>query len=438
MDQITIDLKHCYGIKTLKEEFDFSDTQAYAIYAPNGVMKSSLAQTFQDAANEVDSEDRIFPKRETSRNITDENGSQLEGTRVLAVKPYDEEYGPTEKTSTLLVDAKLRKEYEQLHVDIDESKTKLLKAVQQQAKSKNDFEKEISTAFTRDDNFEVAARRIKDELEKQHETPFADVTYDTIFNDKVIKALETQNLKDAVEEYIRRYNNLLTNSTFFRKGTFDYYNAGQIAKSLADNGFFDAKHTVNLKATDTVLEINTQEELESVIDEEKKAIMEDEELRKKFDQVAKQLQKNTELHQFRRYLQDHEALLSRMNNLDKFKEDILKSYLKAQYSLYLDLMKKYDAAAERKKEIENEARQQQTQWEEVIGIFNDRFFVPFELEAKNRVEVMLGNEAIIDLDFTYVDGGDRVNVDKPELLKVLSAGEKKALYILNVIFEIRG
>jgi adenylosuccinate synthase len=74
------------------------------------IMKSSLAQTFKDAANGDESEDRIFPARQTVRKITDEAGKDIDGERVLVVLPYDEEFGPTEKTSTLLVDAKLRKE----------------------------------------------------------------------------------------------------------------------------------------------------------------------------------------------------------------------------------------------------------------------------------------------------------------------------------------
>ena len=63
MDKVSIDLKHCYGIKALKRDLDFTKTRAYAIYAPNGVMKSSLAQTFADAAKGDDSHDRIFPGR---------------------------------------------------------------------------------------------------------------------------------------------------------------------------------------------------------------------------------------------------------------------------------------------------------------------------------------------------------------------------------------
>ncbi len=100
-------------------------------------------------------------------------------------------------------------------------------------------------------------------------------------------------------------------------------------------------------------------------------------------------------------------------------------------------MSKYDAAAKRKKEIEEEARKQRTQWEEVIAIFNERFFVPFRLEARNRIEVMLGDDQIIDLGFTYIDGKETANVEKPDLMLVLSTGERKALYVLNVIFEIQ-
>ena len=77
MDRVKLDLKHCYGIKELKKELDSTKTRACAIYAANGVMKSSLAHTFQDAANSVDSEDRVFPARPTSRKIIDETARSL-------------------------------------------------------------------------------------------------------------------------------------------------------------------------------------------------------------------------------------------------------------------------------------------------------------------------------------------------------------------------
>ncbi len=437
MNQVTIELENCYGIKSLQVNLDFGRTPVYAIYAPNGVMKSSLAQTFKDAANGKNSEDRIFPMRKTSRNISDETNQEIDGERVLVVGPYDEQFGPTEKTATLLVDAKLKKEYDLLHIAIDEAKEAFLKAIRQQANSRRNFEQEVSSAFTASANkFDDAVARIKKEVQNQLETPFANVEYDVIFNDQVAAALGNKDVKGAIEDYVRRYNELLDGSTFFKKGTFDYYNAGQIAKHLADNGFFEAKHTVTLKATGKAQEISTQKELEDIVALEKTAMMADKDLRKNFDAVAKQLEKNAAVRDFCRYLQFNEPLLSRMNNVNQFREDVLKSYIKSKEPLYLEMMKTYESAEKRIKEIEAEAQKQRTQWEQVIGIFNDRFVVPFKLETRNRTAVMLGYEPIVDLGFTYIDGKDIAPVEKTKLLQVLSTGERKALYILNVIFEV--
>lgn len=437
MNEIKIALTNCYGIKALQTDLDLKNTAAYAIYAPNGVMKSSLAQTFKDAANAKNSEDRIFSTRKTLRKITDEAGQEIDGERVLVVGPYDEEFGPTEKTATLLVDAKLKKEYDALHVAIDDAKNVFLTAIRKQSSSRQDFEVEISSAFTASENkFDDAVARIKKEIEKQKDIPFAHVHYDVIFNNQVTTALGSKDVQGAIEEYVRRYNELLDASIFFKKGTFDYYNAGQIAKHLADNGFFEARHTVTLKGTGKAQEINTQKELQDIVEQEKSVMMADKELRKKFDAVAKQLEKNVAVREFCHYLQSNEPLLSRMNNLGEFREDVLKSYIKANESLYLEMMKTYESAEKRIKEIEAEAQKQRTQWEQVISIFNERFVVPFKLEARNRTAVMLGYEPIVDLGFTYIDGEDNAPVDKSRLLQVLSTGERKALYILNVIFEV--
>ena len=436
MDRVNVDLENCYGIKKLQTLFDFSEERVYAIYAPNGAMKSSLAKTFLDVANAESSVDRIFPTRASSRRITDEHGADLVKESVLVVVPYDEAFSHTEKTSTLLVDAKLRTEYEQLHVEIDSSKELLLKALKEQSNSKKDLAKEISSTFTSsEEEFYTALIRIKKELQEQTDTPFADVPYDKLFDDKVLSALGTTDVKTAIEEYVQRYNELLAASTYFKKGTFDYYNAGQIARSLAANGFFAAEHTVNLIAAER-LEISTQKELEDVIAKEKEAIIKDKQLREKFDEIETLLKKNATLRDFLNYLLDNEGLLSQLTNINKFKEDIWKSYLKARFDLYSDLVAKYQAAERRKKEIEDEAAKQRTQWETVIEIFNARFFVPFTLTAKNRTAVMLGDAPMIELEFTYHDGADSVPIEKAELLTALSTGEKKALYVLNIIFEV--
>src|ERR1700733_8553111 len=101
MTKLNVDLENCYGIKKLKAQFDFAKSKAYAIYAPNGAMKSSLAKTFQDIADKAPSRDRIFPGRTSKRVITDTAGADLPGESILVVRPYDEVLSHSAKTSTL-------------------------------------------------------------------------------------------------------------------------------------------------------------------------------------------------------------------------------------------------------------------------------------------------------------------------------------------------
>ena len=141
MDRVRIELQNCYGIGTLSREFDFLTQKAYAIYAPNGSMKSSLAQTFKDIAEGVRVGDRIFPTRKSVRKVTDGNkDADLPQTSILVLPPYDEFFGPTKETSTLLVNNSLRKQYEQLHSDIDKAKADFLAAMRKQSGSKRKVE----------------------------------------------------------------------------------------------------------------------------------------------------------------------------------------------------------------------------------------------------------------------------------------------------------
>ncbi len=435
MKKIKLDLTYCYGIKSMKEELDFTKQNVVAIYAPNGSMKSSLAQSFDDLSNGIPPRDRYFPKRSSVRKITNEAGKEINKEMVLAVEPYDEELKHSEKTSTLLVNKKLRKEYEQLHKDIDNEKSIFLTSLKELSGSKKNLEKEISTTFTKSDNqFPRALVRIKDEMASQKGEPFSDIAYDKIFDDKVLAFLGTKDARRVIKEYINKYNELLQASTYFKKG-FNYYNAATIAKSLTEQGFFDAKHSVTLNAaTPTV--INNKAELEKVIEDEKNVILKDRELRKRFEQIEKSISKNVSLRDFKEYLSDNERIISHLDNLDAFKEDIWKSYFKTKIDLYDNLIKRYQQVNKRKIEIEKEADKERTLWEKAIEKFNERFYVPFKLEAKNRVAVILGQEPLLTLHFTFHDGEDRALVDRDELIKGLSQGEKKALYVLNVIFEV--
>lgn len=436
MNTLKLDLRNCYGIKRLTTALDFSNGRAVAIYAPNGSMKTSFAQTFDDIAKSIESKDRIFSERETVRSVTDEDGNPIPKQSVVVIRPYDEVLGHTEKTSTLLVNSALRSEYEGLLKHVEAATETLVKAVREQAGTKKNIRAEISSTFTKtDDKFFVALLRIRDEVFNQTGAPLADVPYDIVFDDKVVAFLESKDVSTALQEYISQYNRLLAASTYFKRGVFNYYNAGIIARSLADNGFFEAQHTLNLNA-DKKVEIANAKQLAELIATEKTALLSDAALRKRYAAIERQINKNVTLRGFHEYIQDHEELLASLGNISNFKEDVWKSYLKVHEDLFKELLQKVDAAEKRKAEIEAVAQAERTQWESVIDIFNHRFFVPFALTAKNRTAVILGQEKMLSLGFTFKDGTDEKDIDRTQLLNVLSQGEKKALYILNIIFEV--
>jgi ABC-type lipoprotein export system ATPase subunit len=438
MERVSVDLKNCYGIKALQYDFDFTDTRAYAIYAPNGAMKSSFALTFKDLATGAKPKDRIFPDRASSASVLDENGATIENDRVLVVLSMDEEFAPSEKTCTLLVDNKLRAEFAELQAKVEQSKNTLVSLMKSLSTSKMDLEAETSAVIMKTpDDFRKALIRIREEVVEQKDAALSTVLYDRVFAPATVDALNSKDLKAKILEYITRYDELLAASTFFRKGVFDYYNASEIAESLAKNGFFNASHTVSLKSDGEVREITNKEELTQVIEAEKQAIIKDEKLIKTFDEVQTQLNKNAGLREFRAYLMENMGLLPHMANVEKFKEDVLKAYIKVNQEAYLALLDTYEQVREREAAIYAEAEKQKTQWEEVIEIFNNRFTVPFKLHVDNKIDVMIGNARIMKLGFTYEDGTESIDIDRNDLLKYLSNGEKKAFYILNVIFEIQ-
>lgn len=436
MNKLNLALEHCYGIKKLEVTLDYSDSSTVAIYAPNGAMKTSLANTFQDIASGKQTRDRIFQDRLNKRVVQDEAGNQLPAGSVLVLRPYDDVMGQQGEIVTLLVNQALRKEYEALHADINAAKAAFVKAIKSQAKTKRDVDREISATFTAgEDQFYVALNRIKGELAEQADAPFADVPYELVMDEKIQVFLGTADFKTAIDDYVKKYNELLAASKYFKKGTFNYYNAATVARQLKENGFFQAKHTVNLNGEERI-EISSEEQLEELVRQEKDKISNDVELRNKFDALEKQIQKNVTLRDFEAYLQEHEEILPELANLPAFKEKLWKSYIKANYELYLSLLEKHHAVSARSKEIRDQAAAEETQWQSVIDIFNERFVVPFRLEVVNKVEVMLGQENVPRLGFIFMDGNQETAVGRDALLQTLSTGEKKAFYILNMLFDI--
>jgi len=433
MEKLNINLENCYGIKKLNKEFDFSSHRVVAIYASNGIMKTSLAKTFSDLSDGENSKDLMFPDRETIREIKDETHNELIQKNIFVIEPYNEQFN-SEKVSTLLVDAKLKTIYDNIYKKIDGEKHELVKKLKQlSGLNTNDIEEEISRSFSNKKFFDIV-EEVEREVSSGEKPKFANIVYNEIFNEKVLDFLRTKDFKKQITEYIEKYNDLLSKSKYLKHG-FDHYKASAIQKNLKDNGFFIAQHSVNLYNGISKQEIRTGEDFENVIQEEKNAILNDVELSKKWEEIDKKLSANTELRKLRDYLVANKEILPKLENLETFATEIWISYFIEQKYLFENLLNEYKNGKKEIEKIVDKAKKQETDWKTVIDIFNSRFFVPFELKLENQDDVILKSVVPI-IKFIFKDLGQSITVRKDDLLRVLSGGEKKALYLLNIIFEV--
>lgn len=74
-NRLKMKLKNCYGIGMMQHEIPYTHEQNVAIiYAPNGVMKTSLTKVFKDICVGKDSADVFYPNRHTEHSIQFDEG----------------------------------------------------------------------------------------------------------------------------------------------------------------------------------------------------------------------------------------------------------------------------------------------------------------------------------------------------------------------------
>lgn len=85
--KVNANLENCYGISKLEYCFDFTTSAVYAIYAPNGFMKTSLSKTFDDIAKGRPTSDLIFPERPNRRDVTYDDGNAVQAGNIFVIEP---------------------------------------------------------------------------------------------------------------------------------------------------------------------------------------------------------------------------------------------------------------------------------------------------------------------------------------------------------------
>ncbi|MGN8501403.1 hypothetical protein ACR9L7_01945 [Helicobacter pylori] len=432
MELKIINIENCYGIGKIQEtSLDFSKSNSYLLYAQNGVFKTSFAKSLTDLINNEMPKDNFYPNRESEIKI-EFNGKKISKENVVVFHSYDEKFSSEDSVTTFMAKSELKQRYDNILSELEKEKKTLLKSLRDIA-SGFDCEEEIKTIKNeKNKNFYEILDTYLTEIENS-EKHYSFEYRDIFDRSKKVKDFVNEH-RNLIEQYFNKYQELLSQSEIFKHmdgGDFGTNHADDLKKALENNRFFKANHSLKIAGE----EITNYQKLSDIFENEKNRIVNDEKLKESFDKIEKVINANKELKAFKDSINKDNTLLTELLDYDSFRKKVLFSYLKQVIQNVKSLVNLYREKKPKIEEIIKQANKDQKEWESVIEIFNQRFLVPFKVELQNQKDILL-NKDTAQFRFIFSDNNQDMNVQKEDLQKHLSGGEKRALYILQILFEI--
>lgn len=334
-----------------------------------------------------------------------------------------------------MADDEIRKKYDAIHGAYSAEIASLINVFKLHTSFK---EEELRAQICRDYGLTIDADWeviIEKLLEVQEEvTPhgeFANIKYDELFNSYTEKVLNNPVFQEKIQQYIETYGKLVKRSKLLSL-QFDDYNASEFGKTIEKTKLFSAKHRIVLSNGTEIADIASWNTL---IQDEIKQINDTPELASIHPSMSKMINSNGASRVLKDLIKEHRGIIKYLNNLSDTKQSIWITYLSAES---FDIGSLSASIKTKKKEIDAlliEVDKQQAQWERVVDVFKKRFHAPFKVDIQNPRRVMLNDEPA-RLTFTYVRGTETREKTKEELMACLSVGEKRALYLLQVLFDL--
>ncbi len=438
MDTLNVNLTYCWGIQSLSHEFDFragtnNKARAYAIYAPNGMMKSSFAKTFEALSKPGDSpRDERFGLPSICSVIKD--GNSLSPEVIYVLRAEEDKRADSVAITNILINPQYKARYDELIIDINEKKDKLINALQKKTKlSKKDIEEQIKHDCSANTLPECISQLLSEEIEMD----LSSFQYSTIFDSKAMEVIENRDFIANANKFTTRYQELFKNAgTIYQKGVFNPTKADTAFDTLKKQGFFTVGHRVHLQGDEKSID---KEELENKLKEVNALIDGDDQLK----QIRKNLSKNAQTQALIDLIEnlpptDVGFLLEKLNpeNQAKFRKELW-TFNVHNCTEATEYLTSFNVSETELSLIERDAAQSAPEWLRIVDLFNNRFVdMPFSLSIANQADAAIGRESA-KLSFRFTDGNNTVEClrDDPKM-KTLSLGEARAVNLLYFIFEV--
>jgi len=439
MNILSVNFENCYGIKRLQHQFSFGGHHTQLVYAPNGMMKTSFAKTLKGLSGQEKkrAKDLLHADRVPKDELLSD-GTPLPKEQIFVADPEDKSFDSSNKFVNFLADTNLKAQYDAIYQALEQYISQVITPLRDVSQS-NDCDSELLRTFSTGpgDSLFSIMERLANEIQANNYPNFG-FRYNYVFDkDDKVKAFVEKNIND-LQQYIDKYNELLRNSNVFRSAgehTFGTHQASLLQKSMENGDFFGVDHKIELHDGTRV---TTLEQLNDVFDAEKNRILNNDELKKVFDKITKAVDANGEVRNFKNVLIANPALIVELANFEEFRGDTWRGYLsdaRVRQSL-LDYNAFYQSQKTALQNIIAQARAQLPLWKDIIDLYKARFYVPFDVEIENQDDIILRQTAA-KLKFTLKDDQNtKITKSKDEMLFILSNGERRAFYILQLLFEL--
>lgn len=437
MNRIVLNLEHCFGITKLSQELCFEEGNTALIYAPNGLMKTSFARTLQlYGQGKADKVKDVVEDIAGIIDIKDEQGNVILPNSIYVSNCEEPDSETPKNITSFLADNVLKQQYDNILKNLSEKQRALFKDISDYARS-TDIVSEFVRTFC-EGKLSLFYSKFEEVMAfiTGNEICFG-FKYNSIFDkDGKVKAFIDAN-RDALKDYSDKYHAILQSSKLFKQNngkTFGTYQASELSKSVADNAFFEVDHKIMLGDGETIIDSATS--LASLISNELNIVLNNAAVKKAFEKIDKKASANDSLRQFKEIIESQPDIVEKLLDYENFHIEVWKGYFSKFKSKADDLLIAYQGAKPTLNSVLQQAAGQRTAWEKTISIFNRRFSVPFEVIIKNQTDLLLNEEAAA-LSFKYSTQTGEKEVESKTLEEIiLSKGELRAFYTLQLLFAI--
>lgn len=441
MDSITFRASNAFGIGKLDHTFSLGNKsgggRCVAIYAPNGVCKSSLRKSITLWSQEKQPEDAFFPDRESSFDLIANPEDCLAKTNIQCFESMGNLDGANFFDDALLASPELKKRYLSIMREHDRQESELIAGIRKElvsgrgAPSTDDVQRMI-VEISGESRLPQALRTLLNQAASFTSPEAIEGKTMGKMLGKNTSTLEKPEIKESLVDFAETRRKVLSGSGIF-SNTFDYSAAKALIGELAKSGFFEAGHSLALRNSTTGEEqrVSSTDDFERVIQEELNKADNNPEVQEKFRRVDSAFGKSAASNALKRVVCESPSVAAAYADLPALRKSfLLRAFLRCKPAIDAYLGNE-DAYKNKMIEITQAVRAEITGWDKAVKLFRARFNVPFEPIIENRANTIIGGDDPV-IRFRYAGAA----VDNETLFANLSDGERKALYMLSVIFQV--